>query len=306
MPLYNSEKYVSDSIECIINQTYSNWELIIVNDGSTDGSLKTAKKFESQKIKIFTQENQGQCVANNYGFRQSKGNFIKFFDSDDLISLNMLEEQVKIINKHPNSIVSSKWGRFYNNDLSTFKLSSEDCWQDLKPVDWICSSWNSGKAMLQCGLWLIPRTTIETAGLWDKSLTVINDLEFFTRLILNSENVKFSDKSIVYYRSGNLGTLSGEYGREAVESCYKSIDLSTGYLLKKSQSDLAKQCVANVWQSFIYMCYPDNPDLVNIVKEKLNSLPRPTIKFTTSKNTNWFYKIFGWKILKNLMKFYHA
>ncbi|WP_412467654.1 glycosyltransferase family 2 protein [Pedobacter sp. KLB.chiD] len=300
MPLYNVEMYVSDSIECIINQTYSNWELIIVNDGSTDNSLSLAKKFESPKIKIYSQENQGQCVANNYGFKQSKGDYIKFFDSDDLISLNMLEEQAKLLAKNPTSIISAKWGRFYYNDISTFKLSWEECWKDLKPVEWVLSSWESGKSMLQCGLWLIPRTTLEKVGLWDESLTVINDLEFFTRLILNSSEVKFSDQSIVYYRSGNLGTLSGEYGQKAVESCFKSINLSTGYLLEKDQSDKAKQCVANVWQSFIYMCYPDYPDLLKQANNKLKFLPKPTLKY--SNNKRLLFKIFGWKFIKRLKK----
>lgn len=305
MPLYNSEKFLSESILCIINQTYPNWELIIVNDGSTDNSLKIAEKFASEKIKIYNQENKGQCAANNFGFSLSKGEFIKFFDSDDLLSLNMLEEQVKIIVENPRSIISAKWGRFYDNYLSTFKLVHEEVWQDLSSVNWICTSWINAKAMLQCGIWLVPRATIEKAGLWDESLTVINDLEFFTRLILNSENVKFSDMSIVYYRSGNSGTLSGKYGREAMLSCFKSMDLSIGYLLDRSQTDIAKQCAANVWQSFIYMCYPDSLDLVKKAQEKIDKLVAPNLPYSKNKIQAKIIKIIGWrnfKLIQNIKR----
>lgn len=304
MPLFNAENYVEEAIKSVINQTYRNWELIIVNDGSTDNSLQIVEKFQNSQIKIFSQENKGQCAANNFGFYQSTGNYLKFFDADDILSENMLDEQVKLLKQNPNDIISAKWGRFYDDNISTFSLSYEECWKTMEPIDWLCTSWYKGTSMMQCALFLIPRATLEKAGLWNENLSVINDLEFFTRVILNSNKVNFSDKSILYYRSGNPLTLSGQKTRKSMDSSFNSINLSTGYLLANSKSALAKQSVANIWQSFIYECYPRFKDLTIKAEMQIKLLTKPDLKYHNSPKALIFQKIFGWKFVKLLRHFY--
>ena len=126
IPLYNAEKYIAESIESVIKQTYSNIELIIVNDGSTDKSLEVAIKNERENIKIFNQPNRGASAARNFGFKQSKGEFIKFFDADDLMNPIMIEAQINLAIDNPYSIISGKWGRFYHDNVFTFKLNQEE------------------------------------------------------------------------------------------------------------------------------------------------------------------------------------
>ncbi len=83
IPLYNKEKYIEDTIKSVLNQTFTDFELIIVNDGSTDNSLKVIEKFNDERINVFSKENAGVSSARNYGIYKSKGEYIAFLDADD-------------------------------------------------------------------------------------------------------------------------------------------------------------------------------------------------------------------------------
>ena len=93
VPFYNVEEYLEECLESIRNQTYTNIEVILVNDGSTDGSKEICERFCEQDIrfKLVTQENQGASVARNRGVKESIGEYIMFVDSDDVIKDNIVE-----------------------------------------------------------------------------------------------------------------------------------------------------------------------------------------------------------------------
>lgn len=96
-PLYNSETFISDTITSVINQTYSNWELILIDDCSTDNTIKIAENFISKnhRIKLLKNEsNQGAAISRNKGIMASKGDYIAFLDADDLWKPIKLEKQV--------------------------------------------------------------------------------------------------------------------------------------------------------------------------------------------------------------------
>lgn len=94
MPVYNSSKYLEESIESVINQKYSNWELICIDDGSTDDSFEILKGYEKKykAVKVYKQENSGPAQARKLGISKSKGDYISYLDSDDVYSKNYLEE----------------------------------------------------------------------------------------------------------------------------------------------------------------------------------------------------------------------
>lgn len=98
MPSYNTEKYISDSIESVIAQTYRNWELIIVDDCSTDNSLDVIRSFNDKRIIILQNEkNSGAAISRNYALREAKGKWIAFLDSDDTWAPEKLEKQIKFM-----------------------------------------------------------------------------------------------------------------------------------------------------------------------------------------------------------------
>lgn len=104
IPVYNGEKYIKDCINMILQQTYQNFEMIIVNDGSTDKSLEILQTFESvdYRIKIFSFENHGVSWSRNFGISQAQGDFITFIDCDDYIEKDYLENLIKIFSVHKN------------------------------------------------------------------------------------------------------------------------------------------------------------------------------------------------------------
>lgn len=101
MPSYNTESYIADSIQSVIDQTYQNWELIIVDDCSTDRTRERAASFRDERIILLKNEkNVGAASSRNYALRKAKGKWIAFLDSDDLWLPNKLEKQIRFMEDH--------------------------------------------------------------------------------------------------------------------------------------------------------------------------------------------------------------
>lgn len=97
IPIYNSEKNIKKCLESIINQTYTNLEIILIDDGSTDNSIEVCQEYKDDRIKVYKEKNSGPSTARNLGLKQCNGNYIVFVDSDDYIEKNMIEIMLKEI-----------------------------------------------------------------------------------------------------------------------------------------------------------------------------------------------------------------
>ena len=106
MPVYNVEDFVAEAIDSVISQTYKNIELIIVNDGSQDNSLKICEEYEKEydNICVYSKENGGLSSARNMGIEKAKGDYLVFLDSDDIISCDMVESLLELIKRTQSSI----------------------------------------------------------------------------------------------------------------------------------------------------------------------------------------------------------
>lgn len=100
-PVYNSEEYLEETILSVINQTYKNWELLLIDDYSTDNSYKIIEKYlTDERIKYLRNErNSGPAITRNVGLEKSKGEYIAFLDSDDIWAKNKLELQIDYMKK---------------------------------------------------------------------------------------------------------------------------------------------------------------------------------------------------------------
>ena len=106
-PSYNSEKFISETIESVINQTYPNWEMIIIDDQSTDKSCDIVEKYSADdpRIRLIKSEvNQGPALSRNTGIKESRGRYIAFLDSDDIWAKKKLELQIENLNRSEHSI----------------------------------------------------------------------------------------------------------------------------------------------------------------------------------------------------------
>jgi len=110
IPLYNKEKYIAKTIESVLCQKYSNYELLIINDGSTDNSINAVKNFSDSKIRIIQQKNQGVSTARNNGIRAAKYDYITFLDADDWWHPDFLLQMKNLIEKYTDAgIYGSKY-----------------------------------------------------------------------------------------------------------------------------------------------------------------------------------------------------
>lgn len=104
IPVYNGAKFIDNAIAGVFSQSVSDWEIIVVNDGSTDETASVLKKYEgNEKVIIINQENGGVSVARNTGFKASKGEYIAFLDADDVWHNNHLEVMSDLISKYPDA-----------------------------------------------------------------------------------------------------------------------------------------------------------------------------------------------------------
>jgi len=300
MPAYNAGKYVAAAVQSVLAQSYTNWELIIVNDGSTDDTAAVLGQFIDPRIRSHEQQNSGQCAAANRAFGFSKGRFIKFMDADDMISPGYIAEQVKRIGNSDDVIASAAWGRFYNDDISTFKLTEDVIRHDCKPIDWLVSSMDGKQAMMQCAIWLIPRAVLEKSGLWDERLSLINDFEFIIRVLLHAQKIRFAENSILYYRSGLPNSLSSLKSQKGAQSAYDSINWGASHMLAFEQSDRIRKVCAACFQNFVYSFYPYHKALVNLAECKVKELGGSTVPFPSGGYTHLLQSFIGWKNVKKL------
>ncbi len=116
-PCYNGEKYLAETIESVLSQTYREWEMLIVDDGSMDSSAKIAEEYtgKDSRIKVIRQENAGSAAARNQGIKRCKGQYIALLDADDIWLPTFLEKQIDFMRKKKAICVTCGYGRIDSN-----------------------------------------------------------------------------------------------------------------------------------------------------------------------------------------------
>lgn len=101
IPAYNAKKFIALTIESILRQTVQDFEIVVVNDGSTDDTLEVLQGISDPRLRVITRENGGECAARNQGFREARGKYVSFLDSDDVWLENHLEQALNFMEDHP-------------------------------------------------------------------------------------------------------------------------------------------------------------------------------------------------------------
>ena len=106
--VYNGEKFIKKCLDCILNQTYKNLEVLIINDGSTDNTLKICESYIDNRIRIINQENKGVTIAKNVGIDNAKGKYLYFIDADDFIEKDTIEYLYNLIKNNNAEMATAK------------------------------------------------------------------------------------------------------------------------------------------------------------------------------------------------------
>lgn len=150
--------------------------------------------------------------------------------------------------------------------------------------------------------WLMKRTLIEKAGLWNESLSLNDDGEFFTRMILAAEKVYFCEAAKSFYRSGHGGRLSAARSDEAVQSAFNAIALCTKALLALDDSAQVRHACACLFQRFVFSIYPDGKELVAQAEKKVAELGGSQLRIEAGPRFDMVASCLGWKIAKRLQR----
>ncbi|ACB76044.1 glycosyltransferase family 2 protein [Opitutus terrae] len=295
MAAYNAAIHVVAALDSVAGQTWPHIEIIVVDDGSTDGTPAILAHYSQFRgIQIITQSNRGQCAALNRGLAAAKGEFIKFLDSDDLLSPNAIAVQVAALQDRPGLVAYGEWARFHTEPKEA-QFRRRPGWHDAGPIDWLVEIWDDGQPMMQCGQFLVPHALLARTGGWDERLSLVNDFEFFARVVLASSGVVFTPAARLYYRSGMPDSLSGQKSGAAWASAARSLTLGTDYLLAAENSARTRRAAAAVLQELAYSMYPSAPNLVRQLEQRIAALggcPRPPQGGSSFRLAR---RLIGWK-----------
>lgn len=203
MPAHNAEKYIEEAIESVIRQSYKDWELIVVNDGSSDNTEKIVLKFieNESRIKLFNEENKNPAATRNVGIRNSTGGWIAFLDSDDIWLPEKLSVQYDYINKKPEIDV------FFSDGYTRFEDINVQSYYNF----YVAKNFVDGKAMYKTAFSCNPMPILSTiikkewvtkVGFQDESKIVFGseDWDYCIRLALSGANFYGIEQRLFIYR----------------------------------------------------------------------------------------------------------
>jgi glycosyltransferase involved in cell wall biosynthesis len=305
IPAYNAEPFISEAIRSATSQTWLNKEIIVVNDGSLDNTLAKANEFVSRGVKVISQINKGAGAARNRGYMESKGDYIQFLDADDMLAPSKIEMQLKQLHGlDGETICSGRWGLFYD-DVGKAQFSPNALWGHFdSSVDWLLTAWTK-QIWMHPSAWLTPRCLIEKAGLWNESLSLHDDGEFFCRILLKSKGVLFCDSAISYYRKGVRGSLSSITSDKAIESHSQICQLYEHHLLLVENSPRTRIACASNYLTFYYQHFPGNIEMRQSAYDSAKRLGGANVPSSGTELFHLVKKFVGWKLAKRFERFYY-
>jgi glycosyltransferase involved in cell wall biosynthesis len=300
IPAYNSEEWIGDAIRSAIAQTWQHREIIVVDDGSRDGTATAARRFASKEVAVVSTENQGSAAARNHALLLSQGDYIQWLDADDLLSPDKIERQLASLGEWENKriLLSSSWA-FFNYRTSCARFTATSLWQDLAPIEWLLRKMGENLHM-QTGTWLTSRELSEAAGPWDKRLVSDDDGEYFCRVLLASEGSRFVPEAKVFYRNSPSSSRVSYIGTSDTkkEAMFLSMKLHIQYLRSLEESERVRKACLAYMQTWFDLFHPERPDIVAelqaLAAELQGHLAPPRLRWKYA----WMKPIFGWKTAK--------
>jgi len=212
IPLFNKEDFVVETLKSIEDQTFMDWECIIVDDGSTDNSLGKVKDYiqDKERFRLYNRPHirmKGASTCRNVGLEMAKGKYIQFLDADDLVSSEKLKRQVDLLNyKDGFTISTCRWGRLSSGETIIYENLSS--YINCNSVPDFLSSLIKDHGYFPLHAYLIPKILIDRAGQWNEHLGLNDDGEFMARVLCYTQRIIFSSHSLALYRTHSGNNLS--------------------------------------------------------------------------------------------------
>ncbi len=253
IPLYNKEKFIAETIQSVLNQTFKDFELLIVNDGSTDDALKIIKSFNDDRLNIISIENSGVSVARNTGIKNARYHWIAFLDADDWWAPTFLEEIFNAINGYPNNkLFASGRSRVFNTQVERYKHKFLPKNGETNVINYfkVISKY---LPLINSSNVVIKKSLFKEIGYFREGQKKHEDHDLWMRLCVN-EDVVFINKNLSFYRKTELNSASATY--------YQSDDfclyLETILEVNKKISNTNQVFFKTYYNNFVLLTYIKN------------------------------------------------
>ena len=308
MPCRNAAPWIGRALDSALEQAFCEVEVIVVDDGSTDGSYEIARKFVSPQCHVVRQEHRGASAARNHAFALAQGRYIQYLDADDLLAPNKVARQLAAMN--PLGPRALSWGSAvylmgrhfdHRSRIETARSAAAN------GADFLADLWGADgePGMVAVHQWLARRELIEAAGLWDESLTVDDDGEFFARVVLAADERLPVPAARCYYRKlHHPGNLSAAVGRESRHrrSAMEAACRKAGYLLDVLDTERTRRAVSRLVTQQVIDAYPDA-----VHRLGLDFMRHRQIEFSREfEAPPWFLRarpLIGWKTARLVQNF---
>ena len=268
IPSYNCAQYIIEAVESIFEQEYSSFEVIVVDDGSTDTTREVLEPYQ-ERIRYVNQDNAGAAAARNEGIRLARGECIGFLDADDFFLPGKLTEQMAIFEHHPSAGAVFSGKRIVNR--------SGSCLSETEPWKW-CDDFSLETVLLSLPAYLgslvVRRSWVESLHGFDPELRQTEDLDFFWRLALAGCRFVWLPKVTVAYRlhetnNTNNGRMALAYKKRLLEKIFSQPDLPETIRLLEPQA-WSRTLLWHTWRLFYTGCVGE---IVPVLKELLSRYP---------------------------------
>jgi glycosyltransferase involved in cell wall biosynthesis len=298
VPAYNAAQWLRETLESALAQTHADKEIIVVDDGSRDGTMDATRSFSGRGIRVVTQPNRGPAAARNHGLRLATGDFIQYLDADDLLAPDKIAAQIRRLDRNPSLLASCRWGRFRQTITDTV-FADDGMAADFKPIDFLLLHVGLAK-MMHPAAWLVPRGIAEKAGLWDEELSLNDDGEYFARVVLASGGIISVPEVCSYYRSGLSGSLSRTRSPAALKSLERSVEKVSHHISEAEDSPRTRRALAEYWQRLEYEIYPQGIEICRRARQRSRALGGARLPPAAGRREKLLAMLLGWRLARRI------
>lgn len=294
IPLYNAEQYIEDTIIRLKKQTYPNIEVIIVDDHSTDKSLKIAQKYVSEQVHVYVNPKKGGNSARNYAFLQSRGEYVKFIDADDFCSDNMIKSQMeRILSEGTRQTVVFSPVRMYYPDGQLF-VPPRGIDRDYVPsIELLLDIWR-GKGFNCPHCHLMHRSLVNKVNGWNENIIKNQDGEFFARIYAAADKALAVDSEYaVWWQTGS--GVSTQMSLRAIESVCETHCIISDLIYSYRNDEETRKICGRFIGAYVFFNYPLIKPLLPQIEtycEKTNTV----LYFPKQRRISILKALLGWKI----------
>lgn len=232
LPAYNHEAYIAEAIESVLSQSFSDFELLIGDDGSPDGTVQVIKRYNDPRIRTFFHEkNYGATFNHRFLLEQARGEYIALINSDDVWLQGKLEKQVAYLDTHKDTVLCSGWAKFIDENGNDLELGENVFQQPNRTqAEWIEHLFCCGNCICHPGV-LIRRTAYEKLDYYRLALRQLPDYEMWTRMIREGNFYIFQEPLVVHRRFiGNSKNTSSPLIDNSIRDVMESYFILSNYL----------------------------------------------------------------------------